>query len=31
MTMIEISLPDDVAQRARTAALLSDTAIRQHG
>jgi len=29
MTMIEISLPDDVAQRARTAGLLSDTAIRQ--
>jgi len=27
--MIEISLPDDVAQRARTAGLLSDSAIRQ--
>jgi hypothetical protein len=27
--MIEISLPDDLAQRARTAGLLSDSAIRQ--
>ena len=29
MTRITVSLPDDVAERARTAGLLSDSAIRQ--
>jgi hypothetical protein len=29
MTMIEIRLPDDLAQRARNAGLLSDRAIQQ--
>jgi hypothetical protein len=29
MTMIEITLPDEVAQRARSAGLLSDSAIQQ--
>jgi len=29
MTMIEISIPDDLAQRAKSAGLLSDEAIRQ--
>jgi hypothetical protein len=29
MTMIEITLPDEVAQRARNAGLLSDSAIQQ--
>jgi hypothetical protein len=28
MTMIEISLPDDIAERARSAGLLSDSAIQ---
>jgi hypothetical protein len=29
MTMIEVTLPDEVAQRARRAGLLSDSAIEQ--
>ncbi len=29
MTMIEITLPDEVAQRAKSAGLLSDVAIQQ--
>jgi hypothetical protein len=29
MTMIEITLPDEVARRARSAGLLSDSAIQQ--
>lgn len=29
MTQVTVSLPDDIAQRARNAGLLSDAAIRQ--